>query len=76
MAKTKRQRKLLKSANMGKPCAMYKLGICYELGRFVPQDMTKAAEWIKSAADENYLPAKEWIADYLYDDNAAVQAES
>ena len=76
MSKSKKLRRLIKSAKMGKPYAMYQLGICYQLGRERPQDMNEAAAWIASAADAGYAPAIEWIKDYIFDDNASVQAEA
>ena len=36
MSKPKKIRKLVKSAKMGKPYAMYQLGICYQLGKEMP----------------------------------------
>ena len=76
MSKSKKMRKLIKAAKMGKPCAMYQLGICYQLGRERTQDMNAAAEWIEEAAEAGYAPAIEWIKDYSFDDNAAVQAQA
>lgn len=70
MAKSKRLRRLIKQAKMGKPHTMYALGLCYQLGKEVPQDMQKAAEWIFAAADEGYIPAIEWAKDYSFADNA------
>ena len=43
MGKHKKMRKLIKAAKMGKPYAMYQLGICYQLGRECQQDMNEAA---------------------------------
>lgn len=70
MAKSKRLRTLIKQAKRGKPYAMYALGIRYQLGKEVPQDLQKAAEWIFAAADEGYAPAIEWAQDYAFNDNA------
>lgn len=75
MSKSKKMRKLIKAAKMGKPYAMYQLGICYQLGRERVQDMNEAAAWVNRAAEVGYAPAIEWMKDYSYDDNAAVQAE-
>ena len=61
---------------MGKPYAMYQLGICYQLGRERVQDMNEAAKWISGAAEAGYAPAIEWMKDYSFDDDAAVQAEA
>ena len=76
MGKMKKMRKLIKAAKMGKPYAMYQLGICYQLGRERPQNMNKAAAWISDAAEAGYTPAIEWMKDYSFDDNASVQAEA
>ena len=76
MRKSKKLRTLIKQAKMGKPCAMYQLGICYQLGRERPQNMNEAAAWIADAAEAGYAPAIEWIKDYTFDDNASVQAEA
>lgn len=35
MGKPKKLRKLIKVAKMGKPYALYRLGICFETGRMV-----------------------------------------
>ena len=76
MAKTKKMRKLCKAAKMGKPYAMYQLGICYQLGHGRVQDMHEAAAWIAASAEAGYIPAIEWMKDYYFDDNACVQAET
>ena len=76
MSKSKKMRKLCKAAKMGKPYAMYQLGICYQLGRECVQDMNKAAAWINCAAEEGYAPAIQWINDYSFDDDSAVQAQA
>ena len=75
MSKSKKLRTLIKQAKMGKTCAMYQLGICYQLGRERVQDMNDAAFWISCAAEVGYAPAIEWMKDYYFDDNADVQAE-
>ena len=76
MSKSKKLRTLIKQAKMGKPYAMYQLGICYQLGRGRTQDLNEAANWISCAAEAGYAPAIEWIKDYTFDDNASVQAEA
>ena len=76
MGKTKKLRKLIKAAKLGKPCAMYQLGICYQLGRERPKDINEAAVWVVTAAEAGYVPAIEWMKDYTFDDNAFVQAEA
>ena len=75
MSKSKKLRTLIKQAKMGKPHAMYQLGICYQLGRERVQDMNEAAAWISCAAEVGYAPAIEWMKDYSFDDDACVQAE-
>ncbi len=76
MKKNKKMRKLIKSAKMGKPYALYTLGICYETGRYVEGDMLMAKELISVSASMGYTPAVEWIRDYYFDDDAGVQAEA
>ena len=76
MNKSKKMRRLIKAAKMGKPYAMYQLGICYQIGRERKQDLSEAAAWIACAAEVGYAPAIEWIKDYTFDDNASVQAEA
>ena len=75
MRKSKKLRTLIKQAKMGKPYAMYQLGICYQLGRERVQDMNEAAAWIAASAEAGYIPAIEWMKDYYFDDDACVQAE-
>ena len=76
MSKPKKLRKLIKAAKMRKPYAMCQLGICYETGRNVPQDIGLAVEWISAAAWAGYAPAVEWMSDMNFDDNAEVQANA
>ena len=76
MGKSKRLRTIIKQAKMGKPHAMYELGICYRLGRGLQADMLKAVQWISASAALGYGPAVEWIEDYSFDDDACVQASS
>ena len=75
MSKSKKLRTLIKQAKMGKPYAMYQLGIYYQLGRERTQDLNEAAAWIAASAESGYIPAIEWMKDYYFDDNACVQAE-
>ena len=75
MSKSKKLRILIKQAKMGKPHAMYQLGICYQLGRERVQDMNEAAAWIAASAEAGYVPAIEWMKDYCFDDDACLQAE-
>lgn len=76
MSKSKKMRKLIKAAKMGKPYAMYQLGICCQLGRERIQDINEAAIWISCAAEAGYAPATEWMKDYSFDDDATVQAQA
>lgn len=76
MGKPKKLRKRIKAAKMGKPYALYRLGICFETGRMVKADINTAALLISFAAKTGYTPAVEWINDYSFDDSAIVQAES
>ena len=76
VGKPKKLRKLIKAAKMGKPYALYRLGICFETGRMVKADINTAALLISFAAKAGYTPAVEWINDYSFDDSAIVQAES
>ena len=75
MSKSKKLRTLIKQAKMGKPYAMYQLGICYQLGHGRTQDLNEAANWISCAAEAGYALAIEWMKDYYFDDDACVQAE-
>lgn len=76
MSKSKRLRTLIKQAKMSKPYAMYRLGIHYQIGKELPADLSKAAEWICASAERGYAPAIEWVRDYGFDDDACVQANS
>ena len=76
MSKSKKLRTLIKQAKIGKPYAMYQLGICYQIGREREQDLSEASALIAGAAEAGYASAIEWIKDYTFDDNASVQAEA
>lgn len=76
MAKTKKVRRLIKSAGRENVRAMYELGLLYELGRGVRQDMAEAVYWIDEAASLGFAPAIEWMRDYSFDDDAQTQAYS
>ena len=76
MRKSKRLRTLIKQAKMGKPHAMYALGLRYLAGREVPRDRIEALLWIRGAAEAGYRPAVLWLRDTLFDDDARVQAEA
>ena len=68
MGKSKKHRKLIKAAKMGKPYAMYQIGLYF--------DTDNTAAWMYAAAEAGYEPAAVWMKDYAFDDNAFVQAES
>ena len=68
--------KLLKEAESGNAHAMYLVGIEYELGQVVEQNMQEALAWMTEAADLGDKDAKAWIEDYYFDDDANVQAHS
>ncbi len=74
MGKPKKFRKILKAAKMGKLHAIYRMGLCYESGRYVEQDLQMAATWMDIAAQHGYGPAQSWLEDYGFDDDPAVQA--
>ena len=76
MSKSKKMRKLIKSAKMGNARSMYLLGLCCQLGKECEQDLNTAAQWMYCAADAGYEPAAQWVKDYSFDDSAAVQADS
>ena len=76
MNKSKKMRRLIKATKIGKPYAMYQLGICYQIGREREQDLSEASALIAGAAEAGYASAIEWIKDYTFDDNASVQAEA
>lgn len=46
-------------ADEGHSNAQYKLGIMYEKGQGVDQDMTKAVEWYTKAAKNGHIDAQE-----------------
>ncbi len=74
MGKPKGLRKLIKAAQMGKPQAMYHLGLCYLEGwHRLPQDIYAAADWMEAAAQLGYGPAVQWMEEDGFDDDALVQ---
>ncbi len=75
MSKPKKLRRLIKSAKMGNPSAMYRLGILIQLSAS-RGSLSEAAAWIGRSADAGYAPAREWLTDLAFDDSAIVQAES
>lgn len=46
------------AADKGYIESQYELGVCYENGRGVKQDKSKAIEWYKAAAAQGYEKAK------------------
>lgn len=76
MSKSKKVRKLIKSAKTGRPHAMYKLGIAYQTGKIFSQNINESVGWMAEAAKFGYEPAIEWIKDYCFDDNADIQAQA
>ncbi|HPR40536.1 MAG TPA: SEL1-like repeat protein [Oscillospiraceae bacterium] len=60
MSKPKKLRKLVKAAHMGKPAAMYRLGLDYERGAHFGQDEELAENWILLAAEFGFTPAETW----------------
>ena len=74
--KSRRMRWLIKGAKMNDAKRMYLLGISIEGGIGFEPDITLAAYWISQAASCGYAPAIEWMNDYLFDDDADVQAYS
>ncbi len=81
MRKSRRTRKIQKAAKMGKPYALYELGIMYDEGRGVEQNVCLAAELIREAAERGCVRAQEWLSangfdDDGFDDDALVQAWS
>ncbi len=74
MGKPKKLKKLMKAAKMGKPDAMYHLGLCYLEGwHCLPRDIYEAADWIRAAAQLDYGPALQWAEEEGFDDDALVQ---
>ena len=53
----------LMAAYQGDPAGSYDLGQMYVVGEGVEQNSEKALYWIKHAAEKNYLPAIEVMAD-------------
>ena len=47
-----------RSADLGFPDAAYALALLYREGKGVPKDHGQAAQWLKRAAEENYLAAE------------------
>ena len=75
MSKPKKLRRLIKSAKMGNPSAMYRLDILIHQSAS-RGSLSEAAAWISRSADAGYAPAREWLNDLEFDDSALVQAES
>lgn len=67
---------ILKKAEHGDAEAMYLLGLEYDLGEVVERDEEEALFWMNRSADRGNKEALEWLKDYFFDDDAAVQAHS
>ena len=76
MGKTKKQRIIVKQAKRGKPHQMYALAMRFYEGIGVEEDIEKALYWMNLAADAGHQLALDWLADYYFDDDAAIQAHS
>lgn len=76
--RNKKLRKLLKAAGMGKHAALYDVGILFQTGRKIcgEPNLAAAAELMREAAAAGDKRAEEWLRDYYFDDDAAVQAEA
>ncbi|HNW04627.1 MAG TPA: SEL1-like repeat protein [Oscillospiraceae bacterium] len=61
MSKPKKLRRLVKAAHMGKPAAMYRLGLDYGRGGHFDRDEELAENWILLAAEFDFTPAKAWL---------------
>ena len=74
--RNKKLRKLLKAA--GKHAALYDVGILFQTGRKIcgEPNLAAAAELMRDAAAAGDKRAEEWLRDYYFDDDAAVQAEA
>lgn len=75
-AKTKKYRKLLKSAKSGSPDSLYRLGIYTYNGKYDFPDIGRAYSFIYASAQLGYKPAVDWIEDYYFDDDALTQSMS
>jgi len=51
-------KELLPLAERGNPDAQYALGYLYYYGKGVPQNEGLAKEWIRQAAEQDYVPAQ------------------
>ncbi len=76
MGKPKKLRVLFKQAKMGKPHQMYALAMRYYEGCGLEEDMEQALFWMNQAAEAGCKRALDWLEDYYFDDDAAVQAYS
>lgn len=75
-AKTKKYRKLLKSAESGNPDSLYRLGIYTHNGKYESTDINRAFSYIYASAQLGYKPAVGWIEDYYFEDDALTQSIS
>ena len=55
---------LQSAAEKGDARSEYELALCYARGRGLPQDYTKAAEYIRKSAEQGYAPAQTGLGAY------------
>lgn len=67
---------LLEKAENSDANAMYQVGLAYEAGNGIEQNMVEAVAWMKSADELGNMDAHAWLEDYYFDDDACVQAHS
>lgn len=60
-------------ATQGVPAAQFTLGEIYQQGRGVDADVNAAVQWIKRAADANYVPAQIALAEHYESGIGVVQ---
>jgi len=53
-------------ANAGNPVAQFSLSMDYAIGCSVPQDYKLAADWLRKAADQGFVPAERRLADFYH----------
>ena len=57
-----------RAAEMGNAAAMYNMGICFELGRYITPSKQTAMTYYKSAADHNFPGAKEKYEKLMFEE--------
>ena len=50
---------IMKKSSEGDPEAQYQMGMCYKYGLGVKQDVNKCLLWMKKAADQGHIKAKQ-----------------